>query len=295
MTIRILDNMQQGGYQGLMALPEEGRYEFVEGDILDPVTMRRAVAGAEAVVHMAAIVTTPFSFDHPAWTEQVNHWGTTQLVEHCLAAGVSRFIYASSASVYGPGTVLSEKDPCQPVGPYAQSKLRAEQALLTAMERGLRPTVLRLATVFGYAPTMRFDAVANRLAYLGGVGRSLTVYGTGRQIRPLIHVRDASEAIRFCLARATETEGEIFNVVGENASILDLVEAVRQTKPDIRLQYTEQHMMARLSLTMNGDKFEALGWAARYSIEAGMAEVVSRFGSIGELNIGAQDPMADYG
>src|SRR5690606_11511956 len=110
----------------------------------------------------------------------------------------------SSAAVYGPGGPFDESSVCRPVGAYAQSKWRDEQAITSAGERGLCFTVLRLATVFGRAPVMRFDAVANRFAYLAGVGRPLTVFGSGEQIRPLFHVRDASSALRFCLVREAE-------------------------------------------------------------------------------------------
>ncbi|HHH41980.1 MAG TPA: SDR family NAD-dependent epimerase/dehydratase [Chloroflexi bacterium] len=282
--IRILDNMQRGGYPALMNLPTEGRYQFIEGDILDPVTVRWALRGVDAVVHLAAVVRTPFSYDHPAWMEQVNHWGTAQLVEQCLDAQVTRFFFASSASVYGPGGVFEETSACRPVGPYAQSKWRAERVVMAARERGLRPTILRLATAFGYAPTMRFDAVANRFAYLAGIGRPLTVYGTGEQIRPLIHVRDVSRAIRFCLAHSEDTEDHIFNVVGENASVLDIVEAVRSVKPEVRIHYTEQDVLTHLSFAIDGRKFEEMGWEPRYTVETGMAEVLALFKGLAVLS-----------
>ncbi len=172
------------------------------------------------------------------------------------------------------------------MGPYAQSKLRAEQTVLTTAGRGLRPTILRLATAFGYAPTMRFDAVANRFAYLAGVGRPLTVYGTGEQTRPLIHVRDACAAIRFCLAHEIETANQVFNVVGENLSVLDLVEAVREAKPDVRVHYTEQDVLTHLSFAVDGRRLERLGWEPCYTIEAGMAEVIARFKNVATLSVG---------
>ena len=192
-TIRILDNFQSGHQQALMGLPKEGRYQFIEGDILDPSIVRLALQGVDAVIHLAAIVTTPMSFDRPVWMEQVNRWGTIHLVDACLQAGVQRFIYASSAAVYGPGGPFSEVGPCHPLGPYAQSKQRAEVGVLKAAERGLMPTILRFGSIFGLAPVTRFDAVINHFVYLTGIGRPLTVYGDGQQSRPFIYVRDASE------------------------------------------------------------------------------------------------------
>lgn len=283
LTIRILDNMQREGYRALMDLPESAHYQFFEGDILDPVTVRRALAGVDTVIHMAAVVKTPLSFDHPAWTEQVNHWGTTRLVEHCLEAGILRFLYVSSVSVYGPGGPFDETSVCRPIGPYAQSKWQAEQAVLAAIPRGLQPTILRLATVFGSAPTVRFDAVANRFAYLAGVGRPLTVYGKGDQTRPLIHVRDATAAILFCLTHTVETRDTVFNVVGANASILDLVEAVRAEKPDVRVHYTEQDVLTHFSFAADGRKFRSLGWKPTFTVTAGMAELLKHFRNVSTL------------
>ena len=206
-----------------MDLPADGRYEFIEGDILDRLNLQRAMQDATAVVHLAAIVTTPLSFDHPEWTEQVNHWGTASVVDCMLRSGVSRLIYASSASVYGPGGPFCETDPCRPIGPYAISKRKAEEEVRQGQDRGLDATIVRLATTFGNAPAMRFDATANRFAFLVGVGRSMVIYGTGEQIRPLIHIRDASAVLRFCMA-TPETEGETLNAVSLHPSVNDIAQ-----------------------------------------------------------------------
>lgn len=275
-TIRILDNMQRENYHALMGLPSTGRYQFVEGDILDPVTVRRVLEGVDVVIHLAAVAKTPLSFDHPTWTEQVNHWGTTRLVEHCLDADVTRFVFASSASVYGPNGSFDETSPCRPVGPYAQSKLRAEQAVRTANERGLEATILRLGTAFGLATAIRFEAVPNRLAYFAGVGRPLTVYGTGEQIRPLIHVRDASAAIRHAVATDAAL-GRILNAVAVNASVLDLVEAIRDTRPDVRVRYTDQDVLTHFSFEVDSSALRSLGWEAQHDLARGLGEVVARF------------------
>lgn len=289
-TVRILDNLQSGQYQALMNLPQAGRYEFVEGDILDPAALRLALQDVDAVIHLAAVAHTPLSFEHPHWVEQVNHWGTVRLVEACLDARVPRLLYASSAVVYGPGGPYRESDVCHPLGPYAHSKRQAELSILAAAARGLQPTVLRFGTLFGYAPAMRFAAVANRFAYLAGVGRSLTVYGDGTQTRPVIHVGDASDAIRFVLSHETKTAGKVFNVVGENASVHDLVAAVRVAKPEAPVHYAEQDVLTHLSFAVDGSTLARLGWAPRFATKDGMAEVIARFrniagGPIGSLRV----------
>lgn len=283
LTVRIMDNLQRENYPALMELPPDGRYQFMEGDILDPMAVEMALEGVDAVVHLASIVRTPMSFEHPSWVKQVNHWGTSRLVESCLAAGVTRLVFASSASVYGPGGPFTEEDMCRPLGPYAQSKRRAEESVLAARERGLAPTLLRIGTIFGLAPVTRFDAVANRFAYLAGTRRPLTVYGQGDQRRPFIHVRDASEAIRLCLDRPEDTAGEVYNAVAVNASVLDLVAAVQSVDPEVQVRYTEQDILTHLSFAARSQRLLDLGWEPRHDLESGIRELIGRFASLSAI------------
>ncbi len=276
-TIRILDNMQEKNYRALMNLPAEGCFDFMEGDILDPAAVRYALRDVDAVVHLAAVVRTPMSFENPSWVEQVNHWGTARLVESCLDAGITRMLFASSTAVYGPGGPFTEKDMCRPFGAYAQSKYRAETKILAAVQRGLNPMVLRFGTVFGIAPVMRFDAVANRFAYLAGTGRSLTVFGQGDQVRPFIHVRDVSAAIRFGLTIQGNLPGNVFNVCGPNASVLELVETLQSINPQVRVHYTEQDVLTHLSIEVDSSRFQSLGWSSRVSLLDGLKDLTVRF------------------
>jgi UDP-glucose 4-epimerase len=255
-------------------------FQFVEGDILDNAGVRRALEGVWAVVHMAAIVRTPLSSGPASWVQQVNHWGTANLVDSAAALGVPYMVYTGSAAVYGPvdtvgGQPFREADFCRPVGLYAESKLRAERHLHTAHEQGrVQTTILRLGPVFGFAPAVRFDAVANRFAYLASIHRALTIYGDGKQVRPQLHISDASSAIRFALAHPETMAGGVYNVVGENASVLDLAEAIRALRPAVDLRYTEQDVLTHLSFALDGSKLNALGWYPQVSLEAGLAELM---------------------
>ena len=245
-TIRIYDSLRYKHLGGLMDLPADGRYEFVEGDILDRLNLHRAMHNVEAIVHLAAIVTTPLSFDHPEWTKQVNHWGTASVVESAFSAGVSRLIHVSSACVYGPGGPFTETNPCRPIGPYAISKRQSEGEVLQAQSRGMDTTIVRLGTTFGNAPAMRFDAIANRLAFLVGVRRPMVIYGSGHQIRPLVHIRDASAVIRFCLAES-KTVGEMLNAAFLNPSANEVAETLQRIVPDATVRYTDQDILTEIS------------------------------------------------
>ncbi len=230
----------------------------------------------QAVVHLAAIVTTPLSFDHPEWTKQVNHWGTASVVECALAAGVRRLIHVSSASVYGPGGPFAEADPCRPIGPYAVSKRQAEGEVMQASSRGLDATIIRLGTTFGNAPAMRFDAIANRLAFLVGVCRPMVLYGSGNQVRPLVHIRDASSAIRFCLAES-KTVTETLNAAFLNPTANEIAEALQRIVPDAALRYTDQDILTEISFKIDSSKLLGMGFAPQFDLEYGLREILARW------------------
>ena len=171
---------------------------------------------------------------------------------------------------------IQESDPCHPISPYAISKHRAEDEVRLGGKRGLQATILRLGTVFGVAPAMRFDAVANRLAYQAGVGHPLVLLGSGKQVRPMIHIRDASEVIRFCLT-TPGTEGETFNAATCHPSMNELAQLLQSLHPGTEIRYTDQDMITEISYLVDSAKLERLGFRARFSLEDGMREVLARW------------------
>jgi UDP-glucose 4-epimerase len=285
-TIHVLDNMQKGEYQALMELPDAGTYVFWEVDVMDRASLRTILADVDVVIHLAAVVQTPLSFADPNWVEQVNHWGTSNLVEVCLDEGVGTFVFASSASVYGPGSELhTEEAVCDPVGAYADSKYKAERVVASASRRGMNAITLRMGTLFGSAPVLRFTAVANRFASLAGTRRALTVYGDGTQTRPLLHVADASDAVGWACTLTSDANHQTYNVHDVNATILELVEAVRETVPNVEVRRTEQDIRTHLSFTMDGQKIRQTGWAPSVSLEEGLEALINRFGTFASSSV----------
>lgn len=275
-TIRIYDSLRRQHFCGLMDLPAKARFEFIEGDVLDRISLQQAMKGVDSVLHLAAIVTTPMSFDHPEWTAQVNHWGTASVVECALAAEVGYFVHASSASVYGPGGPFTETSPCHPIGPYATSKLQAEKEVLQATLRGLKACILRIGTTFGNAPAMRFDAVASRLAYLAGIGRPLVIHGSGDQRRPLIHIRDVSQALRCCLARR-EPSPAILNATTMNPSVTEIATILQELVPGARTHYTDQDLLTEISFQVDSSLLMSLGFKPQMDLRKGMKEILARW------------------
>ncbi|TMI06314.1 NAD-dependent epimerase/dehydratase family protein, partial [Candidatus Bathyarchaeota archaeon] len=215
-TIRVLDNMSKERYVSLMDLPSSKKFEFIEGDIRKGEDLGKAFRDIEMVVDLAGITNAPLSFERKDLTFDVNVNGGRKVVDYALKYEVEKFVYSSTASVYGPTKgIVNESFTCKPISPYGESKLQAEQSCLAAVEKhGLDATVLRLGTVYGYSIGIRFDTVVDRFTYLACSGAPLTVWESARtEKRPYLHVADASDAILFALGRP-DTKGEIYNVVG---------------------------------------------------------------------------------
>ena len=274
-TVRIFDNLYREHFISLMDLKKD-RFEFIHGDILDRINLERALRGVVAVVHLASIVRTPLEYNNPTWVDQINHWGTQSVVEACLEAGVERFVYASSASVYGAGGPFEETDLLKPLGAYPRSKIRGEREVRNGELRGLKPTILRLASVFGSAPAMRFEVVTSRFVYLAGTGQPLTIYGEGTQVRPLIHVEDASQAVLHVLKR-DETVGEVYNVAAYNPSVRELADTIIRIRPGARVRYTDQDTMNRISYEIDSTRLAQTGFQHKVSLEQGLREMLDRW------------------
>lgn len=292
--VRVLDNFARGSRRALMELPPEGRFELLEADLLDPSAVRMALKDIDVVVHLAAVVSSPITFDDRPVLAQVNNWGTGQLVDACLAAGVRRMIYVSTTAVYGTGGPFVEGDACEPLGSYAQSKWDGEQAVVAGGTRGLEWTILRLGSLFGLAPVVRFDTVANRFAYLAGVGRTLPIFGSGKQRRPLVHVQDASSAIVHVLSHEDSFTGRRWNIVGANPTIDGVASAIRSVWPETKVRYTDQQVMEHLSLQVSGAAARSLGWTPQITLASGLEELLAQFGPITQVGghaVGSSEPV----
>ena len=205
---------------------------MIRGDIRDAEARRRALAGAEAVVHLAAIVGDPACALDPAVAEEVNVQATRALVADAKDAGVQRLVFASTCSNYGrmadPTVPITEEGELRPVSLYAEQKVGMEQLILGRGPVTHAPTCLRFATVYGVGRRMRFDLTVNEFTRELWADRELEVFGE-QFWRPYIHVGDAARAVRTVLeAPVEQVAGAVFNAgrSGENYRKLDLVEEI---------------------------------------------------------------------
>ncbi|MDP9382644.1 MAG: NAD-dependent epimerase/dehydratase family protein [Chloroflexota bacterium] len=282
--VRVLDNMQEEKYQALMNLPEGVEYDFVLGDIRNEEDVRRAIGDdTNTVIHLAALTNATLSFERQEATELTNHVGTQNIVRAVQdTPSVNRLIYASTTSVYGPTSgIVTEESECKPASPYGVFKLKGEQdvlALPKVTNGRVKSTALRFATVYGYSAGLRVHTVVNIFAFRAAVGIPLEVFGSGEQKRPYIHVRDVARALAFCL-KEPRTEDGLFNVVGQNGSVNDILALIEPRFPKLKVVHTNREILNQISYEVDGSKLYSLGYSPELTLEDGINEFARLYGA----------------
>lgn len=277
-----LDKLMYGN-DGLKGLADNDNFTFFEGDIRDVRVLMDAVKGCDAVVHLAAIVGDPACKLNAEETITINYLATKLAIEVCKYSQINRYIFASTCSTYGasqtPGVQLTEDSPLEPVSLYAEMKIRSEEGIMGAMDGNFPPTILRMATLYGPSPRMRFDLVVNLFTAQSLTEGKLTVFG-GTQWRPLLHIDDAAQAFISCLeAPLEDVRGQVFNVGSsqENYQIKTLAEIAAAIFPGVEVIYREDAVDER-NYSVSFDKIsEVLGYRTKKSVKEGMLEIKQLF------------------
>jgi UDP-glucose 4-epimerase len=227
--VRVLDDFSTGRRENLAGVP----VELVVGDLRDPETVARAVAGVDGVFHQAALRSVPRSVDDPLGSNDVNVTGTLTLLMACRAAKVRRVVYASSSSVYGDDPTLPQRETQapRPISPYAVSKLSAEYyCRVFARLYGVETVSLRYFNVFGprQNPESKYSAVIPRFLAQVLQGAPLEVHGDGQQARDFTYIANVVHANLLAMA-APGVSGEVFNVgCGACHSLMAIVAAMEE-------------------------------------------------------------------
>lgn len=203
---------------------------LVQGDVRNIGQLSRELEGTEAIIHLACISNDPSFELNPALGKSINYDCFEPLVKAAKAAGVKRFIYASSSSVYGVKECedVTEEMECRPLTDYSKFKVMCERVLLRYADDNLVCLVLRPATVCGYSPRQRLDLIVNILTN-HAVSRKKIIVNGGKQKRPNIHIEDITDLYLKTLEYAdSEINGKIFNVGYENFTVNELAEKVRE-------------------------------------------------------------------
>jgi nucleoside-diphosphate-sugar epimerase len=198
--------------------------------------------GVDAVVHLAGLSNDPLGDLDPALTHEINFRATVGLARAAREAGVARFLFASSCSMYGASENerVGEDVPLKPLTTYAESKVRSEEALAELAEDDFSPVFMRFATVHGVSPRLRIDLVLNNLVGWAFTTGAVRILSDGTPWRPVIHVADVADAIHALLeAPRDAVHGQAFNVGAdeENYQVRDLAELAREAVPESTVEY----------------------------------------------------------
>ncbi|MEK6939124.1 MAG: NAD-dependent epimerase/dehydratase family protein [Nanoarchaeota archaeon] len=243
-AVRVLDKFLYGE-QSLVDLRDNPKLEIVSGDTRHLEELSQCIQDVDAVVHLAELVGDHACSLNTKVTQDINYLATFLVASVCKHYQVNRLVYTSSCSVYGgsEGTaLLSEHSDLNPISLYAKMKVNSEQALLSMADENFAPTILRLATVYGWSNRPRFDLVVNTLTAKALQEGKITIFG-GDQWRPNVHVADVAKAILLVLEAPFETvANQTFNVGSEdqNYTITQLGNLIKEQIPTATLTISSE-------------------------------------------------------
>jgi nucleoside-diphosphate-sugar epimerase len=270
----VVDRLAAGG-ESLLGFASHPAFRLLNADVRDAGVGDEAIQGADAVVHLAALVGESACALDPSETYSINRGGTQSIVSAAEEHGVERVILVSTCSNYGvsdPDGLADEDSALNPLGIYARSKVEAENLVLS--HRGpISGSILRLGTICGLSPRMRFDLLVNDLARAAVLGERIRIFAPDAW-RPFLHIRDAASAIEWCLRAPLEAvQGRVFNVVGENYQKQGLARLVRRHFADAKIDVEHATADPR-DYRVSGDRFaQAGGVAPTHTVEDAFLEV----------------------
>ncbi|WP_327108448.1 NAD-dependent epimerase/dehydratase family protein [Nonomuraea glycinis] len=245
--------------------------------------------GVDAVVHLAALSNDPLGSLAPDLTYAINHHASVRLARLAREAGVRRFLYASTCSVYGASggdELLGEDAPLRPVTPYAVSKVRVEDDLVELADDDFSPVFLRNATAFGFSPRLRADIVLNNLVGHAHLTGQVRVLSDGTPWRPLVHAADIADAFAATLAAPREAvHARAFNVGWEqnNLTVAEIAAHVVEAVPGSEVVITGETGADPRSYKVDFSRIRAAlpGFHARWTVKAGAVELAEAYRDYG--------------
>ena len=273
--VTVLDRFFFGG-EGLLSVLDHPHLRLVPGDIRDEEALRAACQGVNCVVHLAALVGEPACTVDPEATRAINLHASELILHSAEKSGVQKLLLISTCSNYGvaDSDVLANEDsPLRPLSLYAETKVQAEQVFLEASDDRLSTCVLRLGTICGLSPRMRFNLLVNEMARSAALGDAISIYGP-KAWRPFLHIRDAAEAIRVCLeSPRVATHREVFNVVGENCQKESLAQLALKHFPQTKISVLDAETDPR-DYRVSGERIVSqLGFRPVGTVETAFLEV----------------------
>jgi UDP-glucose 4-epimerase len=283
MEVVIVDNLATQRYVSLFDLPTTAKYLFVQGDVTK-INLAPVFAGADVVVHLAALTDPGASFDHPEAMELVNYAATQRIAECCAEMAVP-LIHASSTSVYGTEKNAVDEDcgleDISPQSPYAETK-RKEELFVEGMCRSgkLKAMSFRFGTIFGASPGMRFHTAVNKFCWQAALGQPLSVWKTAYdQTRPYLDLGDAVRAVQFVIKNKL-FDGHIYNAVSINASVRDVVDTIGRYIPNLKIELVDSRIMNTLSYEVHNTRLGQRGFEFQGKLDEAVRATLQRLANV---------------
>jgi nucleoside-diphosphate-sugar epimerase len=293
--VRVVD-LYWFGEHALDAVKDDPNLQEIKGDIRDQELLKQALSGVDVVIHLACVANDPCFELNPELSRSINFDAFGPLVKISKASGASRFIYASTCSVYGISDApeVTEDHPLVPVTDYNKYKGLCEPILLAEQSPDFTTVVIRPATVCGYSPRQRLDLTVNILTNTAVNKGEITVFG-GEQTRPNIHIQDICDLYTMLVDMdAGLIAGETFNAGYQNRSVADCAQIVRDIvsrevpgREDLGIVTTPSDDIR--SYRISSEKIKrALGFEPKHTIEEAVQDLIAAFAA-GKL----PDPLDD--
>ncbi len=276
----MIDNLATQRYCSLVDLPKEGKYRFIEADILTS-DLEKLFEDAFVVIHLAAITTAAGSFENLKEIETVNLDGTKKVALACEKVG-SRLIFISTASVYGTQNETVDEncssEELNPQSPYADSKFKSEEFLVNMKDR-LKFVILRFGTIFGYSVGMRFHTAVNKFCWQATMGNPITVWETAyEQKRPYLGLNDAIDAMCFVIEKNI-FNAEVYNVLTLNATVKDVIDYIKKEITNVEIDFVKQEIMNTDSYRVLNKKFKNLGFEFQDALSNSIGDTMNKLRS----------------
>ena len=291
LEVTVIDNLYTGKLENLVHHQGKKDFHFIEGHIQDLNLVKEIVKDKDAVFHEAALASVALSVENPILTNDTNVTGTLNLLKACLDSDVKRFVYASSASIYGETKTLPMREDmiARPISPYAVSKLTAENYAKIFYEiYGLETVSLRYFNVYGPRQSYgQYSGVItvfiNRLLR----NQSPIIYGDGEQTRDFVNVQDVVEANILAL-RSKNAVGEVFNIAtGKPITVNRLAKTLLQItgKTDLKPVYTDSRLGdIKYGYADISKARRVLGFVPKISLKEGLTKLVKRYSNFEGIN-----------
>jgi nucleoside-diphosphate-sugar epimerase len=279
--VTVMDSLATGSPRTLRGQLGGDDIAFKRGDVREYGDVEAATRGADTVVHLAAITGASSTHDRREETFAVNHDGTENVLRAAGKLGVDNVVFASSCNVYGraASTAMDETVDPDPINPYAETKLASETLLADYCdEHGMDGTALRMATVYGDAPGIRFNLVVNHFVFRALTDRTLTVYGDGSNWRPFVHVADAARAYASAALAPDDWPQRVYNVGANDANhrIAEIADIVREVVGPVDVTYLEDEHPGP-SYNVSFDRLAETGFEPTWTVREGVRDLAAAF------------------